>query len=89
MAEIEDRRDDPWPWHQLGAILRDPIQTVGNPPPPEADRTLEPMSSLAMQLGAKQIAPLTPAEMMKFMMDIEMMNPYEPLKRHNKPLSKE
>lgn len=80
-GNVEDRRDDPWPWHELGAKLKDPQQSVGTAPPIDADRTLEPISPLAMQLGATQVAPPTTEEMMKFITDIEMMNPYEPRKK--------
>ena len=80
-GNVDDRRDEPWPWHELGAKLKDPQQSVGIKPAMEADRSLEPVSPLAMQLGAMQVAHPTPEEMMRFLTEIEMMNPYEPKKR--------
>lgn len=89
---VEDRTNEPWPWHPVGAKKKDPVMM----PTMEYAESLKqsknpqvPMATpLAQQLGAMQVAPPTDSEMMRFITDIEMMNPYEPTKRMNDPMKR-
>lgn len=78
---VEDRTDTPWPWHPAGAKLKDPHQSVPLNTDSTVDRTLEPITALAMQLGANQIKRPSDEEIMRFITSIEMMNPYEPKRK--------
>lgn len=80
--DIEDRRDDPWPWHRLSQ----PFQitpTLGTSAQWSADYlnrdNIPPITSrLQQEAGAGDVSPITDSELMKFMLDIEAMNPYNP-----------
>lgn len=79
-GQIEDRRDDPWPWHSLATTKREDLMTptaktvmdrINSIVTPE---DIPPVTRLTRDLGAHDIGPLSKEEVLKFILDIEMMN---------------
>ena len=87
---VEDRRDEPWPWH--GVTKQYPAQTMTTQAISDQvlgnleNETVPPMNRLASALGARDVTKPTDQDVIKFLLDIERMNPYEEYKTHNEPM---
>lgn len=79
---IDDRQNEPWPWHGLSKDIlgrgSPTLQKTLEVALGLADPEIPPVTRLGRDLGAGDVAPITDSELMKFMLDIEAMNPYNP-----------
>ena len=79
---VEDRRDEPWPWH--GVTKTHPGMTMTTPAVSDMvmgqveSETVPPLTALGRQLGARDVAKPTDQDVIKFLLDIENMNPEPP-----------
>jgi hypothetical protein len=78
---VDDRRDEPWPWHELSKdIIGRGTPTLQRTTEYAVDRLLPPeippiTSRLQQQAGTGDVSPISSEELMKFLLEIESMNP--------------
>lgn len=79
---IDDRRDDPWPWHTISNASREEdnltptretiVDRINGIVLPE---DIPPVTRLSRDAGASDVEPISKEELLKFLINIESMNP--------------
>jgi hypothetical protein len=79
--DIEDRRNEPWPWmdtKQLPQTATTEVLLQQLAAAAERENIPPITNRLQQAAGAGDVSPITDTELMKFILDIEAMNPYNP-----------
>lgn len=80
--DIDDRRDDPYPWHSV--TKREPEQTMTGPA--LSDQILgslstvdqPPLTPLGVAAGMRDAQPMPDQDVIKFLLDVDQLNPDPP-----------
>lgn len=76
---VDDRRDDPWPWHKIEGKEGSPTheQYIENivAAIKKGDPYIPAMTALSRDAGARDISPIPAEELIKFLINIDQMNP--------------
>lgn len=80
-SNVEDRRDDPWPWHKISTTEQ---QFRSTPTVPELigliqkdidKENIPPVTSLSRDAGARDVSPITSEELLRFLLQVDSHNP--------------
>lgn len=80
-GQVEDRRNEPWPWHQLSNDKQSLTAREGMEAYSALNPELPPTTPLGVAAGVNDVKPPDSAELLKFLIDIEMANAGPPARR--------